>query len=82
MNDSFKEEIRAYPYPLFYNTSGTPLAYKLSVRHLGASVTAGLASTASGFIYPHNELHLVNFDEEKIEVITERIKLIELKSLK
>ena len=82
MSEEFKEKIRAYPYPLFYNTTGSPVAYKLSVRHLSASVSAGLASSASGFIYPHDLLHIVNLDEEKIEVISDEIKLVKLKGFK
>jgi len=82
VNKEFKEKIKAYPYPLFYNTTGSSIAYKLAIRHLSASVSAGLASTASGFIYPHDKLHIVNLDEEKIEVIRDEIKLVKLKGLK
>ena len=79
MRESFKEKLKNYPHPLFYNTSGSPIAYKLAIRHLSASPSAGLASIASGFIYPDDALHIVNFDEEKIEVVQDEIKLINLK---
>ena len=82
MTDTFKETIKVYPHPLFYNTTGSPIAYKLCIRHLSASVFAGLASSASGYIYPHEELHMVHLDEEKIEIIKDEIKLVKLKGLK
>lgn len=81
MTEAFKKSIKAYSHPLFYNTTGSPIAYKLCIRHLSASVSAGLATTASGYIYPDDELHLVNLDEEKIEVVQDEIKLIKLRGL-
>ena len=82
MTEKFEKIITSYPYPLFYNTTGSPIAYKLSIRHLSASISAGLASYASGFIYPDDVLHIVNLDEEKIEAIKDEIKLVKLKGLK
>ena len=82
MTSSFKETLQSYSSPLFYNTTGSPLAYKLCIRHLSASVSAGLASMASGYIYPHDEVHIVNLENETIEIIKDGIKLVKLKALK
>ena len=82
MTEIFKQTIKAYPHPLFYNTTGSPLAYKLCIRHLSASIFAGLASSASGYIYPHDELHLVDLDEEKIEIVKDEVRLVKLRGLK
>jgi len=42
MTEEFKEKIKAYEHPLFYNSTGSPEAYKLCVRHLFAAMSAGL----------------------------------------
>jgi len=82
VTDEFKEIIKSYPHPLFYNSTGSPIAYKLCIRHLSASVFAGLASSASGYIYPHDTLHIVDMDAEKIELVSDEVKLVKLRGLK
>jgi hypothetical protein len=82
MTEAFKQEIESYSEPLFYNTTGSPVAYKLCIRHLSASVSAGLASMASGFVYPHDTLHIVDLENEKIELVKSEIKLTKLRGLK
>ena len=82
MSETFKESIKAYPYPLFYNTTGSTVAYKLCIRHLSASVSSGLASMASGYIYPHDVLYVVDLEKERIEPVKSEIKLVKLKGLK
>jgi len=81
MKRDFFEQIKSYPHPLYYNSSGNPTAYKLGVKHILASVNDGLAIKAGEYLYPKDELHIVNFDNEKIEVIKDKIKYIELESL-
>ena len=81
VSEDFKEIIKNYPHPLFYNTTGSPIAYKLAIRHLSASVSAGFASMASGYIYPHDELYIVDLDEEKIEVVSDEVRLVKLKGV-
>ena len=82
MKRDFFEQIKSYPHPLYYNSSGNPTAYKLGVKHILASVNDGLAIKAGKYLYPKDELHIVNFDNEKIEVIKDKVKYIELESLK
>ncbi len=82
MTAEFKQIIEEYPQPLFYNTTGSTVAYKLCIRHLSASVSAGLASVASGYIYPHDVLHIVNLEKEIIDLVKSEIKLVKLKGLK
>ncbi len=82
MTVEFKQIIGEYPQPLFYNTTGSTVAYKLCIRHLSASVSAGLASMASGYIYPHDVLHIVDLEKEIINLVKSEIKLVKLKGLK
>jgi hypothetical protein len=82
MREKFKKTIQEYPEPLFYNSTGSTEAYKLCIRHLSASVSAGLASQASGYIYPHDVLYIVDLENEKIEAVTSEIKLVKLRGLK
>jgi len=81
MTESFQERIKNYPHPLFYNSEGNTIAYKLCIRHLSAATFAGLAFEASGYIYPKECLHIVDLENEKIEVIRDEIKLIKMKTL-
>ena len=81
MTEKFKQQLKDYPHPLFYNTTGCPIAYKLCIRHLSACVSEGLAYTYGETIYPYTQLHIVNLDEEKIDVIHDKIKLQKLKVL-
>ena len=82
MTKEFKETIKSYPEPLFYNSTGNTTAYKLCIRHLSASVSAGLASMASGYIYPHDVLHIVDLEKEQIDIVKDAIKLLKLRALK
>ena len=81
MTEKFKQQLKDYPHPLFYNTTGSPTAYKLSIRHLSACVGERLAYQYGETIYPYTELHIANLDEEKIDVIHDKIKLQKLKVL-
>ena len=81
MTDKFKEEILAYEYPLFYNSTGSTQAYKLCVRHLSSAMSAGIGILKNGYMYPKETLHLVDLDNEKILQIDEKIKLIKLEVL-
>lgn len=82
MTEAFKEKIKNYPHPLFYNTDGSSVAYKLAIRHLSAASFVGLATKASGYLYPESELHIVDLENETIEVVTKEVKLIPLQGLK
>jgi len=81
MKRDFLEKIKSYPHPLYYNSSGNPTAYKLGVKHILASVNDGLAIKAGEYLYPKDELHIVNFENGEIEVIKDKIKYIKLESL-
>ena len=81
MTEQFKDEIKAYPHPLFYNSTGSTEAYKLYIRHLSAAMSAGVATLQSGYMHPKEVLHLVDLENEKILLIEERIKLIKLEVL-
>jgi len=81
MTEQFKEKIRAYAHPLFYNSTGSTDAYKLCVRHLSAAMSAGLATLESGYMYPKEVLHLVDLENEKIVETKEPVKLIKLEEL-
>jgi len=81
MTEQFKDEIKAYAHPLFYNSTGSTEAYKLCVRHLSAAMSAGLATLESGYMHPKEVLHLVDLENEKIVVIKEPVKLIKLEEL-
>jgi hypothetical protein len=81
MTEAFKNIIKNYPYPLFYNSEGSTIAYKLCIRHLSAASFAGLALEASGYVYPKDTLHIVDLENETIELFTDEIKLIKMKNL-
>jgi len=81
MTEQFKDEIKAYAHPLFYNSTGSTEAYKLCVRHLSAAMSAGLARLEDGYMYPKEVLHLVDLENEKIVVTNEPVKLIKLEEL-
>jgi len=81
MTEAFKEKIKAYEHPLFYNSTGSSEAYKLCVRHLFAAMSAGLATLENGYMYPKEVLHLVDLENEQIIVTKEPIKLIKLEEL-
>ena len=81
MTETFKEQIKTFQYPLFYNTSGDPRAFKLNVRHLSASSFCGLAQLIDGYIFPKSNIYLLNLERETIILIEEKIKLIMLEVL-
>jgi len=82
MTQTFKQKIKTFQYPLFYNTSGDPRAFKLNVRHLSASSFCGLAQLIDGYIFPKSNIYLLDLEKESIELINEKIKLVELEFLK
>jgi hypothetical protein len=82
MSDDFKRLIQAYNEPLFYNSKGSTQAYKLCIRHLSASMNAGLSELSNGYMIPKDVLHVVNLEKEVIERVSKPIKLIKLKTLK
>jgi len=82
MTGAFKNIIKNYSHPLFYNSEGSTIAYKLCIRHLSAASFAGLAFEASGYVYPKDTLHIVDLEKEIIEVVTDEVKLVKMKSLK
>ena len=82
MTEKFKQQIKTFNYPLFYNTSGNPTAYKLNIRHLSASSFCGLAQLVDGYIVPKSNIYLANLEDETISLIEEKIKLIPLEVLK
>jgi len=81
MRESFIFKVKTYTEPLFYNSEGSKVAYQLCIRHLSASVGAGLATISNGYVFPSDRLHLVDLDKESIEIITRPIKLVNLKTL-
>jgi len=81
MTETFKEQIKTFQYPLFYNTSGDPRAFKLNVRHLSASSFCGLAQLIDGYIFPKSNIYLVDLKRETITLIEEKLKLITLEVL-
>jgi len=78
MTEEFKNLIKNYNHPLFYNSEGSTIAYKLCIRHLSAASSSGLAYVASGYVYPKDILHIVDLENEKIELVSDEIKLIKL----
>jgi len=82
MTDNFRTIIRAYEEPLFYNSTGSTDAYKLCIRHLSSAMSAGKAKLSNGYMLPNDVLHIVNLENEKIDVITTKVKLIPLEILK
>ncbi|HHD75735.1 MAG TPA: hypothetical protein ENK82_01070 [Campylobacterales bacterium] len=81
MTASFTSKVKQYDYPLFYNSEGSKEAYQLYIRHLSASQAAGLATISQGYVIPNDTLHLVNLEEEMIELISTPIRLVKLKTL-
>ena len=78
MSDTFKELIRNYPHPLYYNSTGSPMAYKLAIPHLSFALQRKVAFMGGEFLYVKEPLYLVNLKDETIEVITDKIELIKL----
>ena len=82
MTDNFKETIESYAEPLFYNSTGSTEMYKLCVRHLSSAMTAGLAKLSKDYMFPNDILHIVDLENEKIDIISTKIKLVHLEILK
>jgi len=79
MNKDFKKQILEHKEQLYYNSSGNVEAFKFGVRHLSAAIRDGKAFIAGGFVYPKQKLYIVDFENEAIEVVEDKIKLIKLK---
>jgi hypothetical protein len=82
MTDNFKATILAHDEPLFYNSTGSTEMYKLCVRHLSSAMTAGLAKLSKDYMLPNDVLHIVDLENESIDIISTKIKLIALETLK
>lgn len=82
MTDLFKEKIKNYPHQLYYNSTGSTIAYKLAIVHLSFALQQKVAFRGGEFLYPKEPLHVVDLEREIIEVISDKIKLIELNFLK
>lgn len=78
---SFEKQIKTFPHPLFYNTKGSTVAYKLGILHLSAAPAAGLATQVGNSIYPKENLYLVDLETQSIMKVDTKIKLIKLESL-
>ena len=78
MTEAFKEKIKNFKEPLFYNTEGSTEAYKLYIRHLSAAMGAGIARLENGYMTPHDVLYLVDLQNEIIEEVSERVKVVDL----
>lgn len=81
MNAEFIKLIKAYEEPLFYNNEGSKKAYQLCIRHLSAAMPSGLATLENGYVIPKKALHIVDLEQESIELVSEPLKLIKLKTL-
>ena len=81
MTQKFIETIKNYKEPLFYNTKGSPEAYKLAIRHLSASSSCALSYLSSQYIYPIESLCIVDLEKETINRVSDKIVLIPLKVL-
>ena len=67
MTKEFKQKLKNYPFSLYYNTKGSPLAYKLSIRHLSSASYFNEAILAGDYLFPKDRLHIVNFENESID---------------
>ena len=81
MTEKFKEIIQNYDKQLFYNTDGSTEAYKLCIRHISSAMSAGVAKLENGYMVPYDVLYLVDLEKEKIEEVTVKVKVINLKFL-
>ena len=78
MTEAFKEKIKNFKEPLFYNTEGSTEAYKLCIRHISAAMGAGVAKLEKGYMIPHDVLYLVDLEKESIEELREKVKVVDL----
>jgi hypothetical protein len=81
MSPEFEEKIKTFPHPLFYNSKGSTLAYKLGIRHLSAACFAGVARQVGNSIYPNESIYIVDLEQESITQERKKVKLIKLESL-
>ncbi len=81
LSSKFLETIKSFDKPLFYNGRGSKEAYQLNIKHLSFAPVLGLAIRAGEYIYPKEALYLVDLENEKIEKITDKIKVTTLQSL-
>ena len=82
MTEKFKETIQNYPHPLYYNTTGSGIAYKLAIPHLSFALQQKVAFMGGAFLYPKEPLHIVDLESETIAIVTKKIELIKIKQLK
>ena len=82
MTNEFKEKIKNHPQQLYYNSTGSGIAYKLAIPHLSFALQQKVAFMGGVFLYPKEPLYLVDLEREVIEIITEKIELIKIKQLK
>jgi len=78
MNKAFISQLKSIDAPLFYNSSGSKEAYQLNIKHLSFAPVLGLAIKAGEYIYPKKKIFLVDLENEKIEIVEDKIKLIPL----
>jgi len=78
MTEAFKEKIKNHTQTLFYNSEGSTDAYKLCIRHISAAMSAGVARLENGYMIPHDVLYLVDLENEIIEEVLERVKVVDL----
>jgi hypothetical protein len=81
LSKTFIQELRTFSKPLFYNTKGSKEAYQLNIKHLSFASNMGLAFKVGEYIYPKEALYIVDLENEKIEKIEDKIKLVALESL-
>ena len=82
MTQTFRETLQTYPHPLYYNTTGSTVAYKLAIPHLSYALQKKVAFMGGAFLYPKEPLHLVDLERELIEIVTDKIELIKIKQQK
>jgi len=81
ISQEFKDKIKNFNKPLFYNSTGNKEAYKLFVRHLSYAPNMGLATKEGEYIVPKDSIYLADFENEQIVEVSSKIELIELKYL-
>jgi len=79
MTEKFKESIKQHSQQLYYNSTGDPKAYKLSIPHLSFALQQRVAFMVGEFLHPKEPLYIVDLEKETIECIDEKIKLIKIK---
>lgn len=85
MTKTFRDKLiklRDTDTDLFYNSSGSPEAYKLNIKHLSAAPSFGYAILQSKKIVPIKIILLVDFEKEEIIELNNSIELIPITILK